>query len=340
MSRPVIQLDPEKTDYATLVKRLAILAGLEITDADGRLLVQRLPEKVDARVSVINGTATELDGIVLFDGEIALEKEAGKPVRLRAGDGEKPGGFLLQAEEAGTNLHSPGTLTFLNRNTAQPVRFSCQTTAGQYSVLWWDGTITSHNSDAVAAKDEDSPAAAWVNSPKLIRVFPAAAGENITQIRFGQVAQTNEMILDAWEMAGVPLLTISNITFNWTGRINRFPKPPATLQNLILSGTDILSKTINLSGLTMGTLAINDCGLERIRAVDLFDGDLLDGLEMDEWDFSNNDLSAAALNQLFSELKTRTNTETELSLVVAGNPGAATCDPSIATAKGYGVITV
>lgn len=51
--------------------------------------------------------------------------------------------------------------------------------------------------------------------------------------------------------------------------------------------------------------------------------------------FSYNNLSAAALNQLFTDLAP---TETGV-LLVNDNPGSATCDPTIATAKGYIVVT-
>lgn len=47
-------------------------------------------------------------------------------------------------------------------------------------------------------------------------------------------------------------------------------------------------------------------------------------------------LSAATINQFFTDLPTTTKTAT---INVIGNPGAATCTPSIATAKGY-IVTV
>jgi hypothetical protein len=46
--------------------------------------------------------------------------------------------------------------------------------------------------------------------------------------------------------------------------------------------------------------------------------------------------SASELNKLFTELPVTTRTAT---IRVNGNPGAATCTPSIATAKGYTVVT-
>ncbi len=50
----------------------------------------------------------------------------------------------------------------------------------------------------------------------------------------------------------------------------------------------------------------------------------------------NNNFSTSTLNTLFSALPVTTKTAT---INVADNPGAATCTPSIATNKGYIVIT-
>jgi hypothetical protein len=49
-------------------------------------------------------------------------------------------------------------------------------------------------------------------------------------------------------------------------------------------------------------------------------------------------LSAAALNQFFTDLPNPAPAS-PLTIVVTGNPGAATCNTSIATAKGYTVTT-
>ena len=47
-------------------------------------------------------------------------------------------------------------------------------------------------------------------------------------------------------------------------------------------------------------------------------------------------LSAATINQFFTDLPTTTKTAT---ILVTNNPGSGTCTPSIATAKGYTVVT-
>ena len=54
------------------------------------------------------------------------------------------------------------------------------------------------------------------------------------------------------------------------------------------------------------------------------------------WNLNNKGLSAILINNVFTQLPITTNVAT---LDVRNNPGAATCDPTIATAKGYTVIT-
>ena len=52
------------------------------------------------------------------------------------------------------------------------------------------------------------------------------------------------------------------------------------------------------------------------------------------FNLSSNQLTVSEINSIFTQLPATTKTVT---VVVAGNPGAATCDPTIATAKGYTV---
>jgi len=105
-----------------------------------------------------------------------------------------------------------------------------------------------------------------------------------------------------------------------------------SLTNLDCSGNGLSS--LNISGLSSLTLLdCKDNSLETLRAegVELQYGYYGDGSKM-----SNNNLSAAALDQFFTDLEP---TETGI-LFVDGNPGSATCNPSIATSKGYVVVTV
>ena len=63
---------------------------------------------------------------------------------------------------------------------------------------------------------------------------------------------------------------------------------------------------------------------------------ILQGIQV-SFDCQNQSLSANALNDLFTSLGTPATTQT---VTITGNPGASTCDTTIATAKNWTVITV
>jgi hypothetical protein len=65
--------------------------------------------------------------------------------------------------------------------------------------------------------------------------------------------------------------------------------------------------------------------------ISLEDGGTFPALEINNCGFSES-----TLNQFFTDLPATTKTAT---INVVGNPGAATCDPTIATNKGYTVVT-
>jgi hypothetical protein len=77
---------------------------------------------------------------------------------------------------------------------------------------------------------------------------------------------------------------------------------------------------------------VSSCGLTSIRAVGRVFKDYYPS-----FDCAGNNLDAAALNQFFTDLAPMDGGYGILR--VSGNPGSATCDPSIATAKGYTVYT-
>lgn len=54
---------------------------------------------------------------------------------------------------------------------------------------------------------------------------------------------------------------------------------------------------------------------------------------------SNHQFTQQALDQLFTDLPPAVDDGRTVTINVAGNPGALTCDPSIAQAKGYTVVT-
>ena len=84
--------------------------------------------------------------------------------------------------------------------------------------------------------------------------------------------------------------------------------------------------TNSLINVTNVTTFINGC----VNLRTLITPDLRLGLNI-----ANNQMSATALNSWFTSLGTAAGSQT---ITVTGNPGAATCNPSIATAKGFTVV--
>ncbi|MCL2063441.1 MAG: hypothetical protein FWG98_03585 [Candidatus Cloacimonetes bacterium] len=74
-----------------------------------------------------------------------------------------------------------------------------------------------------------------------------------------------------------------------------------------------------------------DCGYNQLTELDVSRNIALN----DELHFSYNQLTADALNALFSTLHSNDFTKKEIH--IGGNPGSADCDPSIAEAKGWTV---
>jgi hypothetical protein len=100
----------------------------------------------------------------------------------------------------------------------------------------------------------------------------------------------------------------------------------------------------NISNLFTGCLSLDDCevnGLSNVTtAASIFNSFNLSRLILNGFRLgftvANNRLTAQALNDLFTSLGTASGSQT---IIVTGNPGAATCDTTIATAKGFTVTT-
>lgn len=105
--------------------------------------------------------------------------------------------------------------------------------------------------------------------------------------------------------------------------------------------SDNLTGTFVLNTLSFGRpdLAFGfgyfNCGVSSLENVNLLTS-LTDLGTAASLDLRNNQMNTAAIDDFFTQLPTTANTVT---IQVAGNPGAATCDPTIATAKGYTVVT-
>lgn len=119
----------------------------------------------------------------------------------------------------------------------------------------------------------------------------------------------------------------------------------ATIRNCPnVSGVTCMGSNVdNLSSVVLDNLPacsqvfLVQCHLTSIRCtnIELSYGDNHYGNPQNGTWLTNNDLSAAALNQFFTDLLPTTTG----ILLIRGNPGSLTCDTSIATNKGYIVVT-
>lgn len=111
-----------------------------------------------------------------------------------------------------------------------------------------------------------------------------------------------------------------------TGTINCLS---ATTIQQIFNGCESLNKThlINCGSIVTTTNAFNlNSSLSDL---------ILDGLTVG-FSIANCNLTDTALNDLFTSLGTASGSQT---IIITGNPGAATCDTTIATGKGFTVTT-
>jgi hypothetical protein len=101
-----------------------------------------------------------------------------------------------------------------------------------------------------------------------------------------------------------------------------------------------LQNATNISFIFNGCLSLTQCevyGLGNVTsAPSILSGFALSRLILSEFRLGftvlNNNLTAQALNDLFTSLGTASGAQT---IIITGNPGAATCDTSIATNKGW-----
>lgn len=110
-------------------------------------------------------------------------------------------------------------------------------------------------------------------------------------------------------------------------KIQRIDAPIINLDNAFVRSNIAELEMSNCGGITNTNLTFNGCVFLRKL--------IMTGMRIG-FNISGNALQAAALNALFTSLGTANGAQT---INVSLNPGAATCDTSIATAKGFTVIT-
>jgi hypothetical protein len=149
----------------------------------------------------------------------------------------------------------------------------------------------------------------WSNIAQLldtsdVRFFGASSFPNATSMAFFANGADNLISVSIDAPSNTSLSNAFNTALN--------------LRSIILSGCGNVNNT--------GNAFLNCISLSKL---------ILNGMR---WGFSiaQCNLTAQALNDLFDSLGTASGSQT---IIVTGNPGAATCDTTIATAKGFTVTT-
>jgi hypothetical protein len=140
----------------------------------------------------------------------------------------------------------------------------------------------------------------------------------------------NDYVLE--EVGNITLASATNVTRMFSQcrtlqKIGVIDIPNAQNISQIVDGCFLLQEfeIVSAANVTITTSAFANTGnLKRV---------ILPGITVG-FSVAQNALSAQALNDLFTSLGTASGSQT---IIVTGNPGAATCDTTIATAKGYTV---
>lgn len=302
-----------------------------------------------ARLVVLGGTAVELDAMtpVPAANEIRIETDTtGKPVAIRVGAADgRPGGYRIgynSGVSGGIDIHVPGSITIVcgqNEGTVSLMPISRD--GGQVAALWWDGTIDADDPYPIGAtldKDVDDPDALWTNAPKIIRVFPVSTTDALKSFRFfNQLSDYPNISAIDWRGTPLEMVSLTN-----SPNLLSIPPLPSSLKQLTVTGTGI--KSLDLGGINEDgeyiTLVItSNPELTSIRALGIGPTTVTEW-EMEGWDIRDNALSASALNAFFADLPDRSGLADKYEIYVGGNPGALTCDTSIAEDKGYYVNTI
>lgn len=323
MSNPFI--NTKQVEDLTTNEQALFRKYIGSNDEDGRMPADQFPDRLDARLAVLDEDEELLNEVPLEQGELAWASG-----RLRKGDGSTYGGLdYLDSMRVpnGFPLHVPGHITFvLTHESGENVAFRCTTSDGQYGVLWWDNTIDLVNSGQSASKSVDSPSESWVSAPKLVRVFPAS-GESLVSFNCSiplTFLDFHGAPLQSLVIIGSEIQRLVNFSSGWKGgKIGGNPQ----LAYIDLSGVEELEGTFDaLLGTAIGESepGSGDGSVEILRARGM---SIANGTSLD---IRGNQLSALALDRFFSDLAPGTG-----FIIYGRNPGTADCNPSIAAGKGY-----
>jgi len=232
------------------------------------------------------------------------------------------------------------------------VQLFVKSTTGYVGVNWWDNT-----SSLVGDGDTDTSwfvtkSTATASGSDTFEVYPSDSEGGVSGALIELQASGN--VLTSASLSGLSSLTFLElngndlVTLNLAGltAIQKLNCSQNTISSLNVSGLNQLqSLRCNQNNLT----SLDVSGLPSLTSILCASNSLTslraEGVELSYINdyyyyyqygsiFSGNDLDTAAIDQFFNDLE-----ETDAGILdVSNNPGSATCDPTIATAKGYVVI--
>ncbi len=162
-----------------------------------------------------------------------------------------------------------------------------------------------------------------------LRVIPPldfSSVVNATDLARECSALTDLPVLDLSSATAITALFYNNQSLYYVPGIVFGPNPAATHMFYGCSSLRVIG-ALDLSNFTSFTEWFTAC-TSLVRS-------MVTGVKVTH-SYANCSLSATALNEIFTNLASGVTGQT---ITVTGNPGAATCDTSIATAKGWTVVT-
>lgn len=289
----------------------------------------------------------ELDGVTNGSRRLNLSTFSAGSNNLIAPFALRQAGWLTNAEWA------KGVKMLFTRNTSPAI--ALQTTTGYCKGLRWDGTFTAVNGTGAPSLiflNWGAPPVSPYDAvlPKFAAVFPTDVAGNITGDIFNLTC--NNTYLTALDLAGLTaMVTIqcsnNDITYlDLAGMtaVQEFYCDDNRLTSLDVSDMTSLRyfqcagnvlRSLDVSGLTqLDYMYCVDNQITSLRCVGV-NGNPYTSYAGLDW--QNNLLDANALNQAYTDLA---NAEIPGTMIdVTGNPGVGGSDPTIATNKGYVVVS-
>jgi Leucine-rich repeat (LRR) protein len=214
-----------------------------------------------------------------------------------------------------TNTANPFATLVSTKSTGN-VSGDASSTTGYIKVEWWDSTTNVYGTGDAQSSMNWSKAAGGAGS-KTIKIYPTDANGDLD----------GELTLLECSNNSLTSLNVSGLT---------------ALEILLCINNSLTS--LNVSGLTLLTsLSCNDNSLTSLRAVDVPGATYYSSSASYPYPYyggvmaANNNLDAAALDQLYTDLADNSGGDYAL-VFVGGNPGTTGHDPTIATAKNWVVL--